>query len=91
VIERDKVKASFAQSTFYAAPLSSAQLRKRAASHAPTLNEEGQIERFILSLMDGKRSLEDIARRASDEFPARFASCSDALTHVSELSLKFSQ
>ena len=91
VMERSEVKASFTQSTFFATPLSLAQLRKRASSHAPTLNEDGQIERFILSLMDGKTSLEEIARRVSDKFPAHFAKWSDALTRASELSLKFSR
>ena len=86
-----KVKASLTQSTFFAAPLSLAQLRKRAASHAPTLNEDGQIERFILSLMDGKTSLEEIARLASDKFPARFPLWHDALVRVGEASLKFSR
>ncbi len=91
VMERNEVKASFTQSTFFATPLSLAQLRKRASSHAPALNEDGQIERFILSMMDGKTSLEEIARRVSDEFPAHFAKWSDALTRASELSLKFSR
>ena len=94
VTDRDspaKVKADFKQSTFFAVPLSSAQLRKRAASHVPTLNEEGQIERFILSQMDGSTSLEEIARRALHEFPGRFAKWHDALTRVGELSLKCSQ
>lgn len=86
-----EVKASFTQSTFFATPLSLAQLRKRASNHAPTLNEDGQIERFILSLMDGKISLEDITHRVSDKFPEHFAKRSDALTRVSELSLKFSR
>jgi len=91
VMERSEVKASFTQSTFFATPLSLAQLRKRASSHAPTLNEDGQIERFILLMMDEKTSLEEIARRVSDKFPAHFARWSDALTRVSELSLKFSR
>jgi hypothetical protein len=86
-----EVKASFTQSTFFATPLSLEQLRKRASTHAPSLNEDGQIERFILSLMDGTTSLEEIARRVCDKFPARFTTWSDALTRVGELSLKFSR
>ncbi|HKS42814.1 MAG TPA: 50S ribosomal protein L11 methyltransferase [Blastocatellia bacterium] len=86
-----EVKANFTQSTFFATPLSLAQLRKRASNHAPSLNEDGQIEHFILSLMDGKTSLEETAHRVSDKFPEHFAKWSDALTRVSELSLKFSR
>jgi type I protein arginine methyltransferase len=85
-----KVKADFKQSTFFGAPLSLDQLRKRESSYVPALDKEGQIDRLILSLMTGEHSLGDIARRVANDFPDRFKSWQDALTRVGELSLKYS-
>jgi type I protein arginine methyltransferase len=87
----DSPKASFAQSTFHGTPLAVARLRKRAASHVPELDEGGQIDRFILGLMDGKASLGDLARRVQERFPARFPRWEDALTAVGDLAEKYSR
>ena len=57
------VKAQFKQSTFYGSPMSPTTLRKRAASHVPTVAEDGEIDRHILMLMDGNTPLNDIAAR----------------------------
>ena len=57
------VKAEYKQSTFLGKPMSMAALRARAASHVPTLNREGEIERYVLSSMDGQTPLIEIARR----------------------------
>ena len=89
--DRGRIKASFAQSTFFGTPLSSTHLRKRASSHVPTLNEEGQIDLFIIGLMDGRNSLAEIARQISSRFPTRFATWTDALNRVGELSKKYSR
>ncbi|HET8675971.1 MAG TPA: hypothetical protein VFO63_09310 [Blastocatellia bacterium] len=88
--EGDKIKADFKQSTFFGAPLSPAQLRKRESSYVPALDKEGQIDRLILSLMNGQLSLGDIAHRVANDFPDRFKSWQDALTRAGELSLKYS-
>jgi protein arginine N-methyltransferase 1 len=84
-------KATFKQSTFFGVPLSLAQLHKQSASHVPLLNDEGEIERFILSLMDGKTALEEIARQLSLRFPDRFANQTEALTLAGDVSVKYSQ
>jgi protein arginine N-methyltransferase 1 len=86
-----QVKASFQQSSFYAVPLVPARLRKLAASHVPLLNEDGQIDRLILEMMDGMVSLGDIARQVCDRFSTRFTSLQDALTRVGELSGRYSR
>jgi protein arginine N-methyltransferase 1 len=88
--EDDKIKADFKQSTFFGAPLSIEQLRRRESGYLPALDEEGQIDRLILSLMNGQLSLGDIAHRVANDFPGRFKSWQDALTRVGELSLKYS-
>lgn len=87
---RNAERADFKQSEFFAAPLSPANLRKHAASHVPSLNEEGRIDALILALMDEGKPLEEIARELSARFPARFTGKHDALTRVGELSVRYS-
>jgi protein arginine N-methyltransferase 1 len=86
-----QIKASFKQSTFFAMPLASRQLQQRAASHVPTLTEDGRLDQFILALMDGQSSLEAIARRTAARFPERFPHWQDALTRVGDLSVQYSR
>lgn len=84
-----RVKATFAQSNFLGTPLPSARLHARAASHVPSLSEHGQIDRAILTLMDGNLSVAEIARQVSGRFPARFPDWKAALGHVSTLSERY--
>jgi protein arginine N-methyltransferase 1 len=86
----ERLKADFQQSTFFGTFASAAKLRQMAAGHVPTLNEEGQIDRLILGLMDGGSSLAEIAGQVISRFPARFAHRQEALARVGELSLKYS-
>ncbi len=86
-----RIKAGFKQSSFFGAPLSPVQLRKRCANHVPNLDENGEIDRHILQSMDGSRSLGQIARAVSARFPSRFADWQDALNRVTDLSEKFSR
>ncbi len=89
--ETGQLKASFKQSTFYSTPLSPAQLRKHSDKFIPTLNEEGQINHFILELMKIGTPLGKIARQVSSQFPQRFPEWQQALTHVGDLSQTYSQ
>lgn len=86
-----QIKANFKQSTFFGEPLSPTQLRRRSASHVPTLNENGQIDCLIMKLMSEGTSLGDIACKVSSQFSTYFAQWQDALTRVSELSQKYSR
>jgi len=86
-----RVKASFNQSSFFGMALSPARLRKCADSYVPTLNEDGEIDEFVLARMTGQTSLADIARQLSDHFPSRFADQQQALVRASELSEKYSR
>lgn len=83
-------RAAFSQSQFDSVPLVPEKLRRQAATHVPRLNEEGEIERFVLDRMAGARPLGDIARELADRFPARFARWQDALNHVGDLALRCS-
>lgn len=85
------VKAKFKQSTFFAKPLSRPHLRRQASDYVPTLDEEGKINHFILTLMDGNHSLSAIARQLATRFPNHFTNWQDALTRVGDLSQQYSQ
>ena len=87
----EQVKANFNQSTAWGVPLSPAHLHRRAADYRPSLQEDGQVDQFILSLMDGARSVGEIAELAARRFPARFQTRHTALTYVADLSGKYSR
>jgi hypothetical protein len=86
---RSYAKAEMKQSTFFAVPLSPKQLHKRSADHVPVLSEEGEVEKFTLTLMNGSSKLEDIALQLGEHFPHRFKNPNDSLTFAGEVSLKF--
>jgi type I protein arginine methyltransferase len=83
-------RVDFKQSSFFAAPLSSKQLQKRAHNFMPNLSEEGRATAEALSLMDGQASLQQIAERLAKDFPERYKSTDAALNDAAELSLKYS-
>ena len=81
--------ARFQQSTFYGQPLAPARLAKGAAAQAAVLNEDGQVEHFILESMDGSSANQEIARRLMDRFPRRFSEFKDALGRVGSVARRF--
>jgi protein arginine N-methyltransferase 1 len=83
------VKASFRQSTFFASPISLAQLKKRSTGFVPKSGEEGEIDGFVLSLMKGELSLGEIAEHVEQRYPRRFARVGSALGRVSDLAQKY--
>ena len=83
-------KAAFHQSTFFGAPVTPMHLTKRAAPYVPTLSVDGEIHRFILDMINGNNSLEDIARRVADRFPAQFPTYEKALTRAADVAERHS-
>ena len=82
-------KARFVQSTFFGVPLSPEQMRKQLASYKPALDQRGEARSFIMELMTGENSLEDIAARLAERFPHRYADRQDALNEVTAVSREF--
>lgn len=94
VIDHDaslRCKAEFKQSSFFGAPVSLARLRKQAASHVATLNDDGLIDHLSLQMMQDGMPLGEIARDLARRFPGRFARWQEALTRVGELSARYSR
>lgn len=80
-----KVKANLRQSTFYGSPLSPALLKFHQPNYVPTPSSASEVEMVCLGLIDGKRTLGDIAQRLHEQFPQRFMHLDDALTYASSL------
>jgi len=89
--DTDCVKANFKQSTFHSLLLSPTQLSKKTASYVAMLSEDGKIDRFILDMMDGNKSLGKIADALTESFPNHFTGWNDALGRVGKLSQQYSR
>ena len=82
-----QVKLQFRQSNVFELPLS--RVAQSSNDSLPGLNENGQFRHFVFSLMNGKTSTEEIARRAAAEFPERFVGPAQATEAVTELIEKY--
>jgi protein arginine N-methyltransferase 1 len=85
------VKARFRQSTFYGAPLSLNNLKKREAGFVPQRTETAEIDQLVLSMLDGHTSLGEIAAALTVRFPKHFARQPDALTRAADLAERYSR
>jgi protein arginine N-methyltransferase 1 len=85
------VRVYFEQSSLAGTVLSPTRLRKMVSGYVPRLSDEGLMDRKILEMMDGRTTLEEIARRLATEYPTRFARWQDALASASALSRKYSR
>ena len=83
------VKASFNQSTFKLLPGQNEALRKSESRYSPKLNYEGQIQRDVLTMMDGQTCLADMASALYQRYPERFPAPTSALAFVAEVSRAF--
>jgi protein arginine N-methyltransferase 1 len=87
----DCIKADFRQSSLQGVPLSPERLRAQSSSYVPKLGEDGRIDKDIMGLFDGQRSLEAIARDMAARFPHRFRDWRDALTRAGELAQRYGE
>jgi protein arginine N-methyltransferase 1 len=81
----------FEQSQLNGTVLSTSKLHKLASDYIPKLSEEGRLHRRTFELMDGRVSLEEIARRLATEFPQRFPSWQQALSYAGAVSQEYSR
>jgi protein arginine N-methyltransferase 1 len=87
----EQVQAEFDQSSFESQILSSSRLKRGSVSHVPKLRAEGEVVRATLELMDGRRSLAEIAMEVAARFPRRFVDGEAALGIVTDLSQQLSE
>lgn len=81
--------SKFDQATFYDRFPSPQVLRKAASDYSPSLSVEGEIYRYALSLMDGRNSVEQIARRLAERFPEQIVNWQDAMTRAGAISCQY--
>ena len=84
-------EVSVRQSSFGATVMSPDSLRTRAGDYVPPARNDHEVDRFCLSLIDGKLSLAEIAAAAQAEFPGQFANSAKALNHVVKLTNRYRQ
>jgi len=89
--DKTDVRASFDQSDFRSFPISLPSLRKGGETFVPRCNGEASIDRFILTAMNGKASVGEIAACLSEHFPAHFEARSEALDRVARISRAYSE
>jgi protein arginine N-methyltransferase 1 len=82
-------RAQFSQSNFQGTPMGP-RLHARASTHVPSLNQDGRIDLAVVGLMDGQRTLEEIARGVAERFPDVFPTWRDAIDRVRDLSARYS-
>ncbi len=89
--ENGKPRREFRQSTFQSVTLSPETMRRRSAEFLPQLSERGHAQEWILTAMDGKTCLEEIARSATKRFPKAFRDWEEAFRVASDLSSRFAR
>jgi protein arginine N-methyltransferase 1 len=84
------VKADFEQSTSDSS-FNIEPIMERASDLQPSIGEEGEIDIFILGMMNGRTTLEKIAQQVQKRFPARFKAPQEALLYVYDVSQQYSR
>ena len=87
----NKLLAEFDQSDLDCIVVSPAKLGKAASAYVPKLSDEARLHLRTLELMDGKVSLEQIARKLIAEFPQRFPGSQQALSYAATVSQSYSE
>ena len=77
--------AAFSQSTFLSTPISAAGIKQIAADTVPSATERSRIATLVLTQLDDRRTLGEIAARVQEAYPARFPRFDAALTYVAIL------
>jgi SAM-dependent methyltransferase len=82
IAENGKTKAELRQSSALGVPVWRGLLERSSSSYRPRRNREADVLRFVLELMDGNLTIEEIASRLSEEFPQRFSDARQSLEYV---------
>ena len=81
----DVVKAKFVQSTAFEGALDSRRLARQVAGLQPVLDQAGEIDRFILTSIDGRTTVDDIASQLRDIYPDHFETPHEAIVYIHQL------
>ena len=84
-----KPELTLRQSSFLSQVISPDKLRRHADSHVPSSTTAHAIDQLGLSLIDGKRSLGEIALTLREHFPEQFKDNAAALNHIAKLAGRY--
>lgn len=84
-----KPRCHFRQSTFLGRPFALESLHRREAGYVPCRNEAAEVDLFLLSVLDGTKSLGEAAHLATERFPARFPRWTEALSAAAGLAERY--
>ncbi len=87
--EPQAIKANYEQSTDLNSASESAVLHESVLNFRPSRSESGEIDHFILGMMDGRNTIEQIAGQAQATYPLRFKTQREAQTYVNGLSQEY--
>jgi type I protein arginine methyltransferase len=86
---KGREQAAFEQSTFYSQRLPLAALRRSSLAFVPSMNSDGEVDKFILDSINGSDTIEQIAQRSVSKFPEIFRNIQDASARVSKLAKRY--
>jgi protein arginine N-methyltransferase 1 len=89
VLRGGRREVHFQQSDILGEPVVPAELRKRSPQYRPALTEAGEVERQILTRIDGQASVEEIALEIYTRFKGRFQSLEEARQAVADVSQRW--
>jgi len=69
--------------------MSPEKLARHANTHVPSPSPALAIDQLCLSLIDGKRSLGEIAESLLERFPEQFKDTAAALNHIAKLAGRY--
>ena len=84
-----KPELTMRQSSFLSQVMSPESLSRHADSHVPAATTSHAIDQLGLSLIDGKRSLGEIALTLREHFPEQFKDNAAALNHIAKLAGRY--
>jgi len=84
-----EIKTNFEQSSDIESTLESAGLHSSVRNFRPARSEAGEIGHFVLGMMDGENTIDQIASQVRVIFPLRFKTQREAQFYVNDLSQDF--
>jgi protein arginine N-methyltransferase 1 len=85
------IKADFEQSTDLQGRLDSAVPHNQVLNFRPARSQAGEIDHFILEKMDGRHTIDQIARQVQEKYSSRFKTQKEAQFYVNDLSQEYGQ
>lgn len=85
----NEAETQYSQSSFLSKVMSARSLRRRAADYVPQPRPSQAVDLHCLSMIDGQRSLEQIATELRSRFPETFPNFQKALDHATRVATRY--